>query len=151
MIRFPPVVEVRQFETAWGRKDRPESAFYAPCQARVVLTRLPDAIYLTCCHGMVNGMNIVEMNWATVVRAAIIRADFHRRIPFAGASMHTVDALEQSIEFAQRLGYRIRQEWLGGSGGGACEFNGQKWLFVDLALNAAEQLEQVVTALKEDP
>jgi hypothetical protein len=65
--------------------------------------------------------------------------------------MHTVYALEEAIEFAERLGYRIRQEWLGGTGGGACEFNGQKWLFVDLALNVVEQLEQVVTALREDP
>lgn len=65
--------------------------------------------------------------------------------------MHTVDALEQAIEFAERLGYRIRQEWLGGTGGGACEFSGQKWIFIDLALSVVEQLEQVITALRDDP
>ena len=46
---------------------------------------------------------------------------------------------------------KTRQEWLGGAGGGACQFAGQKWIFVDLALNAIEQLEQVSGALREDP
>ncbi|MCA9154053.1 MAG: hypothetical protein R3C99_11865 [Pirellulaceae bacterium] len=65
--------------------------------------------------------------------------------------MHTVDLLEESIRVAQRLGYQIRQEWLGGAGGGACEFGGRRWIFVDLALNAIEQLEQVTDALRDDP
>jgi hypothetical protein len=65
--------------------------------------------------------------------------------------MHTVELLEQAIDAAQRLGYGVRHEWLGGSGGGACEFGGRKWIFVDLALSAAEQLDQVVAALESDP
>lgn len=65
--------------------------------------------------------------------------------------MHTVDLREQALDLAQRLGYRIREEWLGGSGGGQCEFAGQRWIFVDLALNATEQLEQVADALRSDP
>ena len=65
--------------------------------------------------------------------------------------MHTVELLEQSLELAEHMGYKIRQEWLGGSGGGACEFSGQKWIFVDLALNAVEQLDQVSSALRDDP
>ena len=65
--------------------------------------------------------------------------------------MHTVDLREQALVLAQRLGYRIREEWLGGSGGGQCEFAGSRWIFVDLALNAAEQLEQVAEALRSDP
>ena len=65
--------------------------------------------------------------------------------------MHTVELLEQAIEVAERLGYGTRQEWLGGSGGGACEFAGKKWIFVDLALNAVEQLDQVVRSLRADP
>ena len=48
--------------------------------------------------------------------------------------MHTVEALEQALDLAQRLGYEVRQEWLGGNGGGGCELNGQKVLFLDLAL-----------------
>lgn len=65
--------------------------------------------------------------------------------------MRTVELMEQLLTVADELGYRIRHEWLGGSGGGACEFAGRKWIFVDLALNTYEQLEQLATALKADP
>jgi hypothetical protein len=65
--------------------------------------------------------------------------------------MHTVELLEQCCEIARQLGYQIRQEWLGGSGGGACEFGGRKWIFIDLALTADEQLAQVTQALQQDP
>jgi hypothetical protein len=65
--------------------------------------------------------------------------------------MHTVELLEQALSVAGQLGYRTRQEWLGGTGGGACEFAGQKWIFIDLALTAVEQLEQVTDALRSDP
>ena len=65
--------------------------------------------------------------------------------------MHTVELLEQCCEIARQLGYQIRHEWLGGSGGGACEFGGRKWIFIDLALSAEEQLGQVTEALQQDP
>ena len=65
--------------------------------------------------------------------------------------MHTVELLEQVLTIAERLGYGVRHEWLGGQGCNACEFGGRKWLFVDLAVSAAEQLEQVVEALQNDP
>jgi hypothetical protein len=65
--------------------------------------------------------------------------------------MHTVELLKETLETAERLGYHIRQEWLGGTGGGACQFSGRRWIFVDLALNAVEQLEQVREALQDDP
>lgn len=65
--------------------------------------------------------------------------------------MHTVELLEQALAVAQRLGYGVRHEWLGGSGGGYCEFGGGKWIFVDLALSAVEQLDQVAAVLKQDP
>ena len=65
--------------------------------------------------------------------------------------MHTVDLMEQALAAAERLGYSIRHEWLGGSGGGSCEFGGKKWIFVDLALNNVEQLDQVLGALKHNP
>jgi len=64
--------------------------------------------------------------------------------------MHTVELLEQALSVAEQLGYRVRHEWLGGTGGGACEFAGRKWIFVDLALNVVEQLEQVRDALMTD-
>jgi len=65
--------------------------------------------------------------------------------------MHTVDALQASLELAQRAGYEIRNEWLGGSGGGGCEINGRKLLFLDLALGPLEQLEIVLDTLRRDP
>jgi hypothetical protein len=65
--------------------------------------------------------------------------------------MHTVEMLERMMETAERAGYTVRLEWLGGAGGGACEFAGRKWIFVDLALSVVEQLDQVAAALKDDP
>ena len=65
--------------------------------------------------------------------------------------MHVVDALEETLRLAKRIGYRIRQEWLGGSGGGGCEIHGRKCLFLDLSLGPGEQLDQVLDALQHDP
>ena len=65
--------------------------------------------------------------------------------------MHTVEMLEQLMALAGQMGYVIRQEWLGGSGGGECEFGGRRYIFVDLALGAVEQLDQVAAVLRNDP
>ncbi len=64
--------------------------------------------------------------------------------------MHTVELLELALVLAERWGFSICQEWLGGSGGGSCEIKGRKWIFLDLALSPADQLEQVATALRGD-
>ncbi|HEV3005929.1 MAG TPA: hypothetical protein VGX78_15790 [Pirellulales bacterium] len=64
--------------------------------------------------------------------------------------MHTADLLEQALQAAAKLGYGVRQEWLGGSGGGDCEIKGQKWIFVDLALSLPDQLEQVAEVLRRE-
>jgi hypothetical protein len=64
--------------------------------------------------------------------------------------MHTIELLAQALNVAESLGYGIRHEWLGGGTGGVCEIAGKRWLFVDLALNPLEQLDQVATALRED-
>jgi hypothetical protein len=63
--------------------------------------------------------------------------------------MHTVQRLGEALQRAGRLGYEVRQEWLGGNGGGACELRGRKILFLDLALGPADQLDQVLGALGE--
>ena len=65
--------------------------------------------------------------------------------------MRTVELLEQALATAHALGYQVRHEWLGGIGGGLCEYAGSRWIFVDMALSIDEQLEQVVAALKHDP
>ncbi|MBN1591419.1 MAG: hypothetical protein JW888_18040 [Pirellulales bacterium] len=65
--------------------------------------------------------------------------------------MHTVDMLEAALTLARQVGYRVREEWLDGRGGGGCEIQGQKWIFLDLALPIDEQLETVLDALRADP
>jgi len=65
--------------------------------------------------------------------------------------MHTVEMLERLKELAEDAGFTVRHEWLGGAGGGACQFAGRKWIFVDLSLSVVEQLDQVAGALKDDP
>lgn len=65
--------------------------------------------------------------------------------------MHTIDLLEECLAAARQLGYQVRQEWLGGVGGGVCMFGGKHWIFLDLGLNTAEQLEQAASALRRDP
>jgi hypothetical protein len=65
--------------------------------------------------------------------------------------MHTIEKLERLKDLAERAGYTVRQEWLGGVAGGACQFAGRKWIFIDLSLSVIEQLEQVAAALDSDP
>ena len=65
--------------------------------------------------------------------------------------MHTADLLDHALRAAEGLGYKIRQEWLGGSGGGDCEIQGQKWIFIDLALSPPDQLQLVVEVLRREP
>ena len=65
--------------------------------------------------------------------------------------MHTVEMRERMIRLAEDLGYAVRQEWLGGAGGGVCEFGGRRHIFLDLALSAVEQLDQLAAALAQDP
>jgi hypothetical protein len=64
--------------------------------------------------------------------------------------MHTVEILGYCLDLARRMGYEIRQEWLGGNGGGGCTLRGRKILFLDLALGPAEQLDQVLDSLRHD-
>ena len=63
--------------------------------------------------------------------------------------MHTVELLDEALVLAAQLGFAIRQEWLGGSGGGGCEIKGRKCLFLDLALSPLEQLDQVAQAIRD--
>jgi len=65
--------------------------------------------------------------------------------------MHTVKLLRQAIDLAERLGYTVRHDWLGGSGGGGCEIKGQKVLFLDLALGPLDQLDLVIDTLRREP
>ena len=64
--------------------------------------------------------------------------------------MHTVDAMEDAVAAARRLGFNIRFDFLGGGGGGDCEIRGQKWIFIDLAQSPTEQLAQLLDAIQRE-
>ena len=64
--------------------------------------------------------------------------------------MHKAQLLQEAVRLAGRLGYEIRQDWLGGGNGGACEIRGRKLMFIDLAVDIEDQLEQVVDGLRRD-
>lgn len=65
--------------------------------------------------------------------------------------MNHVHMLDQWLNIARRLGYQVRYDYFGGTGGGACQYGAKKYLFIDLALSPQEQLEQLVRTLKRDP
>jgi hypothetical protein len=64
--------------------------------------------------------------------------------------MHTVELLNEAVDTARRLGYEVRQDWLGGNGGGHCLVRGRKWLLLDVAQSADEQLDVVTDALRTE-
>jgi hypothetical protein len=41
-------------------------------------------------------------------------------------------------------------EPLGGASGGLCEYGKRRWIFVDVTASVAEQLEQVLSALRAE-
>ena len=64
--------------------------------------------------------------------------------------MHTVELMEQGVAALEMLGIGVREEYIGGAGGGLCEIAGRRWVFVDLALSKSEQLDQLLHALRQD-
>jgi hypothetical protein len=62
--------------------------------------------------------------------------------------MHTVELLQEALEAARGLGYEVRQDWLGGDGGGHCLVRGRRLLLLDVAQTPEEQLEVVADALR---
>lgn len=64
--------------------------------------------------------------------------------------MHPVELYEAAKGLAENMGYQVREENLGGIGGGACEVGGQRCIFVDIAMSSAEQLDQMILALSRD-
>ncbi len=65
--------------------------------------------------------------------------------------MHTVELFEHAVAAAEQLGYRIRQDWLSETAGGACSIGGQKWIFLDLSQGPVEHLAEVAEALRGEP
>lgn len=57
--------------------------------------------------------------------------------------MHTVELIRQILQSAKEGGVVVREEWLDGAGCALCEIRGKRVLFVDLAISAAETLDQL--------
>ncbi len=68
--------------------------------------------------------------------------------------MNSVELLEEAVDAARRVGFQVREEWFGGSGGGACAVRGQKLLFLDLNLARASDFSKSWTrcaAIRKPP
>ena len=63
----------------------------------------------------------------------------------------TIEQVESWLEIAQQLGYRVRYDHFGGTGGGVCEFGGQKWIFMDVSQASCEHLALLEEAIPNDP
>ncbi|MGB6043473.1 MAG: hypothetical protein WBF93_09990 [Pirellulales bacterium] len=64
--------------------------------------------------------------------------------------MHEVTFLAEALSAIRRLGYEIREECVGGNGGGICVLHGQKFFFLDPSLDLADQLDLACDALRND-
>jgi hypothetical protein len=62
--------------------------------------------------------------------------------------VNTVELVEQALALAERCGFLVRQDWLGGGASGTCELRGKKWIFLDLSLSPIEQLDIIAAALE---
>ena len=62
--------------------------------------------------------------------------------------MRTLELLDYLVDLARRLGYEIREEWLEGMGGGACEVRGKRIMFLDQSLPPSERVEQLANSLR---
>ncbi|HEY2147769.1 MAG TPA: hypothetical protein VGH32_07515 [Pirellulales bacterium] len=65
--------------------------------------------------------------------------------------MDSVELLEEAMRAVRQIGFEIREECLGVSGGGACVVHGRKMLFLDLNNSPRQRLDQVLAALRSDP
>lgn len=62
--------------------------------------------------------------------------------------MHTVELLDEAVSVAGRLGYDVREDFLGGEGTAACWVKGRKLLMLDLGQDYDEQLAEIAHALR---
>lgn len=65
--------------------------------------------------------------------------------------MDATAQLDTIVRLFEQLGVEIRQERLGGSGGGLCRIRGKRVVFVDLDADAATRLDRCVEALATVP
>lgn len=64
--------------------------------------------------------------------------------------MHHVELLEHALAVARKLGFLVREEYVGDIDGGSCVVRGQKMLFLDPQLSIPDRLMIVCEALAAD-
>ena len=92
----------------------------------------------------VAGFRALSLFIILIAQLRLIFTDGHK----GERRMHTLDLLDYMIDLARRLGYEVREEWLDGTVGGACELKGQRILFVDLSLAPLDRLDQLASSLR---
>ena len=65
--------------------------------------------------------------------------------------MDATAQLDTILRLFEQLGVEVRQEQLGGSGGGLCRIRGKRVVFVDLDADAATRLDRSIEALSAVP
>ena len=65
--------------------------------------------------------------------------------------MHHVELLEHALAVARKIGFLVREEYVGDIDGGSCVVRGQKMLFLDPQLSIPDRLSIVCEALAAEP
>jgi hypothetical protein len=63
----------------------------------------------------------------------------------------TLGLLEEALQLARDLGYRVREEALGDMPGGPCSIGGVPHVLLNLEHAAADRLDRLLVALAADP
>ena len=63
----------------------------------------------------------------------------------------TLGLLEEALQLARDLGYRVREEPLGELPGGGCTIGGTKHVLLNIEHTPAERLDRLLAALAADP
>lgn len=77
----------------------------------------------------------------------------HRQSPLesSAAASERVTQLDNALELLARLGVEVREESLGGEGGGLCKLRGRAVFFLDRGADPATNLELCIAALADMP
>lgn len=65
--------------------------------------------------------------------------------------MFTSQLVDEAIRVLEAQGFEIRYEHLGGAGTGYCQLGEKRWVVVDVAQSAEDQLEQLAIAIATRP
>ncbi len=63
---------------------------------------------------------------------------------------NSVELLEQAIEYAEKQGFQVRNETLGGATGGLCRIGNASTIFLDQSATASQQLAEIMAVLQNN-